>query len=76
VGDVLALNGPTVGMLLADVTEAHENGALLELLIVGRDGQGSPVVGISSMTSERALWLADHLLQYARSISIPQRRIT
>ena len=67
-GEVVALHGPSVAELAGKVADASARNALGELLIVGRDGEGRPVVGASQMTAERALWLADHLLQFVRTL--------
>lgn len=65
---VISLRGPSIDGLIGEISEANDNNALMALLMVGLDGEGRPVVGASQMTAERALWLADHLLQYVRTL--------
>jgi hypothetical protein len=67
VGEVVALHGQTVGQLLEQLNKMHAEGNLTSLAAVGTTRDNDVCTGISTMVIERAVYMADVLLQEART---------
>lgn len=65
-GDVIAMRGQTVAELLAQLNQMHAAGDLTSLVVASTDRNNTVQTGITIMTIERAVYLADSLLQDAR----------
>lgn len=66
-GSVVALNGQTVGELLEQLNKQHADGDLKSLIVAATDSDNNVNTGITVMTIERAVYLADTLMQDARN---------
>lgn len=65
-GNVVGLRGPTVGDIIDKLVEAHAAGNISHIMVATLDAELFMSFGISPMTNERSVWMADHMLQKAR----------